>query len=784
MSRLCLLALFLTLPTSLDAEDWLHWRGPRETGVSSDKGLPDEWSPSGKNVLWKAPFGCRSTPLVSRGKVYIIGSVGEKQMEQEGVSCFDAETGKLLWQHRFNVFLADIVTNRVGWANIAADGETGNIYAHGVQGLFFCFSPDGKVLWEKSMTEEYGRITGYGGRITSPIVVDDLVIFHMMNASWGDLGRGGHRFMAMDKTTGEIRWWSTPGGQPMDTIYSCAIAATINGQRLLICGGADGWLHAMKVATGEKVWSFPITQRGCNVSPVGDESKGLIYMCQSEENIRSNVPETPNAQGLVVCLDANNVKDGKPAVVWKRTQILCGYSTPCLHDGRLYVCDNGAKLHCLDATTGKTLWDLKYGRAAKGSPVWADGKIFVCEVGSKWHTIRPGNNKGEIINSARFIRPDGLVVECNGSAAVANGRLYLTTSDETYCISNKPASSTSASLASHHDSIGKVSATPALAQLLPADVTLAAGQNQAFRVRILTTDGHELPGVAGDYKVEYSLPAMPPPPGSPAGMQPIPPLKGTIDKNGKLTVPADVQAQSGVVQATVKIAGKEFIARARVRVAPKVPIQQDFSKIELNRIPTGWINLAGKFAVVELPDKTKALKKLATNPNPLVARANAYITQPDASDYTITADMMGTEKDAGTGKFLPDMGLVNCRYTLTLDGNKQHLMLRTWEANKADPKSDVGGRVSRVMAFPWKPGAWYSFKLQVTPSGDKAQVRGKVWERSSQEPSQWTLEFEDPCPNKNGSAAIFGNSTGIPPDGKTPGCEIFYQNVKVLPNNH
>lgn len=781
MMRFCSFMLLLGFASAAAGEDWLHWRGPQQTGACQDAGaIPDEWSPAGKNLLWKAPFGCRSTPLVSRGKVYIIGSVGEKQMEQEGVSCFDAESGKLLWQHRFNVFLADIVTNRVGWANIAADAETGNIYAHGVQGLFFCFDENGKVLWQKSMTEEYGRITGYGGRVTSPIVVDDMVIFHMMNASWGDLGRGGHRFLAMDKKTGEIRWWSTPGGQPADTIYSCAISMNVDGVKLLICGGADGWLHAMKAATGEKVWSFPITKRGCNVSPVADEAKGLVYMCQSEENVESNVPEQPNAQGLVICLDAKKVKDGRPAVVWKRVQILDGYSSPLLHGGRLYVCDNGAKLFCLDAATGKTLWDLKYGRAAKGSPVWADGKIFVCEVGSKWHTIKPGDKKGEIVNSARFTRPDGLVIECNGSAAAANGRVYMTTSDETYCIGAKSGSAAKPGVPASVPAAR--SGPPTIAQLQPADVTLAAGGSMTFAPALFDAAGQRLASLPGGAQVAWSLPAMPPPPGSPAGMAPIPPLKGAIDKDGKLTVPADIAAQSGVVQAAVTVDGQEFIARARVRVAPKVPYEQDFSKIEVNRIPTGWINLAGKFAVVELPDKTKALKKLANNPNPLVARANAYITQPDASDYTISADMMGTEKDAGTGKFLPDMGLVNCRYTLTLDGNKQLLMLRTWEANKLDPKSDVGGRVSRSMAFPWKPGQWLSFKLRVEQQGDKALVQGKVWERGKPEPSQWSLEFEDPCPNKQGAAALFGNSTGVPTGGGGVGAEIFYQNLKVLPN--
>src|SRR5260221_10550046 len=118
------------------------------------------------------------------------------------------------WEHKFNVFHTDIVSSRVGWANLAGDAETGNVYAHGVQGLFFCFSSDGKVLWSKSLTEEYGRISGYGGRVTSPIVVDDMVIIHNLNASWGEHGMGGHRFLAMDKKTGEVRWWSEPGGRP------------------------------------------------------------------------------------------------------------------------------------------------------------------------------------------------------------------------------------------------------------------------------------------------------------------------------------------------------------------------------------------------------------------------------------------------------------------------------------------------------------------------------------------------------------------------------------------
>src|SRR6266536_337241 len=116
--------------------------------------------------------------------------------------CLGASAGKLRWGHKFNVWHTEIVTVRLGWTNLACDPKTGNVYAHGTQGLLLCLSKDGKLLWWHSLTEEYGRITGYGGRVTSPIVDGDLVIIGMVNSSWGDQARGGNRFLALDKRTG------------------------------------------------------------------------------------------------------------------------------------------------------------------------------------------------------------------------------------------------------------------------------------------------------------------------------------------------------------------------------------------------------------------------------------------------------------------------------------------------------------------------------------------------------------------------------------------------------
>ncbi len=113
---------------------------------------------------------------MQNGALYFINGVGDGGNLQERVVCLDADTGKLKWEHKFNVFHTDIVEDRLGWTTMVGDPETGNVYAHGVQGLFFCFDKDGKILWEHSLTEEYGRVSGYGGRTLGPIIDGDLVI--------------------------------------------------------------------------------------------------------------------------------------------------------------------------------------------------------------------------------------------------------------------------------------------------------------------------------------------------------------------------------------------------------------------------------------------------------------------------------------------------------------------------------------------------------------------------------------------------------------------------------
>ena len=60
-------------------QGWLSWRGPEQTGVSREGGLPSKVSP--QEALWVADYPGQSTPVIANGKLYI--------RDQDVLLCYD-----------------------------------------------------------------------------------------------------------------------------------------------------------------------------------------------------------------------------------------------------------------------------------------------------------------------------------------------------------------------------------------------------------------------------------------------------------------------------------------------------------------------------------------------------------------------------------------------------------------------------------------------------------------------------------------------------------------------
>ena len=731
------------------AAGWPHWRGPGQNGGSAETGLVSAWSRSGSGLLWRAEFTGRSTPILMNGRVYVIGRVGEGITEQERVACFDAGTGALLWEDRFNVFHTTIPFNRVGWASLAGDPETGNIFAHGVQGIFNCYSGEGELLWSRSLTEEFGRISGYGGRTHTPFVDGGLVVISFLNSGWGDQAVPRHRYFAFDKNSGEVVWVSAPGGRPLDTTYSTPVAAGIGGQRLLIAGNADGAVYAMRAATGEKVWGFRLSKRGINVSVVAGD--GRVYVSHGEENVDNT------EMGRVVCIDATGSGDvTATGEIWRRDACLAGYASPALQDGRLYVVDNSANLLCLDAGDGTLLWERNIGTVGRGSPVAADGRIYAATVNGRFQVLQPGEGECLLLDEELLSAEDGRPLEIYGSPAVAWGCVYFTTEDGLFCLGDSyrgPSASGPAGPSAAPADAAVPGSPPASIQLVPAEVLLAPGSSARFRVRLFDAAGRPLgEGSPMPLDVDWELDGL-------AGEIQAGEAQGAASGTALFSSAPEVSG-TGLVTASLSFGGEEsepLAAHARVRVAPERGWSEDFESLSAaegeNAAPSHWIGAARKFFVRELDGDKVLAKPLARRG---LQRSNVYLGPPQMSGYNIQADMM-----AARGKRnRPDMGLIANRYTLDMMGNHQRLQVRSWA-------SDL--RMARTIDFEWEPEVWYTVRMIVEVDEDRAVVKGKVWRRGETEPRDWTIEAEDPLPNRSGSPGLYGYSAA----------EIYYDNVRV-----
>ncbi len=726
-------ALLVPATAVLSGADWPEWRGPARTGSSTETGLPDRWSPSGENLAWHVPIGGRSAPVVFGDHLYLQTSAGQGATLQERIICFNADTGKQLWEHRSNLFTSDVPPHRIAWSSPAVDPATGNVFAISGGGLLKSISADGKLLWERSLAEEFGMWTTHGGRMSSPVVDGDQVIVSGLTFMWGSSANGAHRFLSFDTSTGRTIYVSAPEGRPTDTIYANPFITTVNGMRMFFSGGSDGAMHGLKINTGEKVWSWRVSQRGLNTAALGVADD--IIVTHSEENL--GVSE----MGMIAAVPMASKGDltDKDAR-WVTRGIQAGYASPVSDGERVYVVDNGGVLIAVDMKSGQEVWRETLGTIAKASPVLADGKLYIGtentgDAGGKFFIIRPSATKAEILDQDWLgtREKSDLII---ASPIVARGRIYLTSTNGLFAIGPKGTPKSTNNSPSNRPAPPPAAGPATVALVTPTELILKPGESVALEVRLFDANGNRVSGSANATWTTENL-------------------KGTV-ADGKFTADPAAGAQAGIVKAAVG----PVTGTARIRVIPDLPWTFDF---ENGAVPSHWINATGKFAVRDV-EGNKVLVKTAENPFAFAKRTRPVFGPTNLSNYTIEAEVRSKD----IRRVMADVGIVAQRYELVLFGNHQRLELQPWQ-----PETQRTVR----KPFTWTKDTWYVMKLEVqTMDGNNVRARGKVWPKGQPEPAEWTIERVDPIGNLHGSPGIYADVPNADPKG---GSEIYYDNIKV-----
>jgi outer membrane protein assembly factor BamB len=753
------------------AADWPDWRGPNQNRHYAGPPLVTSFDPEkGTNILWKNDeAGGISTPVIMGGKLFtLVRHKPGTQEEAEKVLCLDAATGQKLWENVFNVYLSDVPAERVGWSAVVADPASDTVFAHGVCGAFTAIdAATGKTRWQRSLHEEFGFLSTYGGRTNVPVVFEDLVIASAVVTGWGDTARPAHRFLGMDKATGVVRWMNGTKELPEDTTYSTPSLADFGGTAALVFGSSDGSVWNFQPRTGRAVWNFKLSRRGINTPPLVEGD--AVIVSQSEENLDNT---SMGSASIFKAVGSGDIT--ATAAIWQRKGVMDGRSMPVVLGERVYFVDDGAKVYAFDRKTGEPIGRPQklLGTIVRGSPLVADGKLYVCST-SGWHVVEPTADGVKFLNRMRLDEED----EVTASPIAANGLMYLTTGARLYCIGDNPATVSAPGVPTVPQRVSAATKAPAgepaWVQVVPAEAQIAAGETVTLKARLYDA--------AGRFVKE-----------SPATFTAT---AGTVGADGGYTAPAGRHAAAIV---TAKVGGLE--GRARVRSMPPLPWTFDFDEIPLAADPkTGakkgepplpWIGMRYRHVVREV-DGSKCLVKVTTIPKG--TRSQGWIGPIGLHDYVIRADVRAQETGVGkpgdpavpTTKSaasdadafqkafgnpaalekarMPDMGLIAQRYTLDLMGAAQQLQLRSWPPQ-------VVTYFSKTIPFSWEAGRWYSMKLEARTQGSSAILRGKVWPRGEPEPSAWTIEATHVAGNLQGSPGFFGNSKDS---------EIYIDNVSV-----
>lgn len=319
---------------TLCAEDWPQFRGRDRDGVAHEKGLLKTFPADGLKVRWRKPVGWGlTTPVVAGGRVFVMDCALNKPAAKERVLCFSETTGEPLWTFAYEVSYPDFAfVHGIGCGPCATPIVEGQrIYVTGSSSEVFCLNVEsGSLNWRRNLNQEY-TVRVLESR-ASALIDGDLMIVPAY-------GKPGATLVALDKRTGKDVWKALN-----DNVASSSpmIIQAAGVRQLVLWTGQS--VSSLNPATGAVFWQEPmVTSSNDSIStPVVQGNRLLI-------------------SGMMMQLSGD-----KPAakILWPSNlvgmkKILTHTATPMLQGDFVYSARINGELVCLEAATGKQVWEDK-----------------------------------------------------------------------------------------------------------------------------------------------------------------------------------------------------------------------------------------------------------------------------------------------------------------------------------------------------------------------------------------------------------------------------------------
>ena len=402
-------------------DDWPNWRGPSGAGVAAGGGYVASWGPE-ENVRWRVPLPGlgASTPVVTGDAIVVTCAVDG----QDAAICLD-RTGKERWRRSLGAERAGKHKKATG-SNPSPVTDGTHVWVYYKSGALACLNlADGAVVWRTNLQEKFGEDTLWWDLGTSPVLTEQAVVVAVMQS-------GPSYLVAFDRGTGAVLWKQDRMlGAPEEAAQSYSTPVVAAGDpakgeppEVLFVLGADH-VTAHDAATGKELW------RVGGLNPKQDK----FFRSIASPVVAGDLVIAPYARGnTITAIRRGGAGDVTAThVAWVRNDLGADVPTPAVQGGRVYVCTDKGRVACLEAASGKTLWQgelPKNRHAYSASPVLVDGRLVVTREDGHATTLAAGD--------AFEVLAEGDVGEMTVATPVfVDGGIFLRTHDALWCLGTK-----------------------------------------------------------------------------------------------------------------------------------------------------------------------------------------------------------------------------------------------------------------------------------------------------------------------------------------------------------
>ena len=354
-------------------EQWSQFRGHYGNGIIKSTSAPINWSEN-TNIDWKTPIHDRgwSSPVIWNDQIWM--TTATKDGNKMYAICVNKLSGKIEHDiHVFDVKSPQAITNENTYASPTPVVEEGRVYVHfGTYGTACISTKDGQILWKRrdlNCDHEIGA-----GPASSPFIYNNFLIFNVD-------GRDVQYVIALNKETGKTAWKTNRSVDFSDVqvnqrkAYGTPFIIPRGNTNQMVSIGAKG-VYSYDPENGKELWKAE--HRGWSIAPRPVYGEGLVFTMIDRDR-----PEmwaiNPNGSGDIT----------ETHIEWKETKRMPPRASPIIIKGLLFVVDRNGYISCIEAKTGKSIWQKRMKGRFSASPILANNLIYFFNEDTVCTIIKP-----------------------------------------------------------------------------------------------------------------------------------------------------------------------------------------------------------------------------------------------------------------------------------------------------------------------------------------------------------------------------------------------------------